>query len=62
MDIWEAIDKWEKDTTVYIHYSREMKSSEYNQGFADGLDTALASLKSHIEDCTESEKSKGEQA
>ncbi|MBO8137603.1 MAG: cap-binding protein [Desulfotomaculum sp.] len=53
MTVLEAIKKWEKDTTVYLHYNREMKNSEYNQGFADGLEAALASLKSYLKDCTD---------
>ncbi|WP_031515985.1 hypothetical protein [Desulfofalx alkaliphila] len=50
MTISEAIKKWERDTTVYIHYSREMKTSEYNQGFADGLEMAVKSLKSALKE------------
>ncbi|MBM7854829.1 hypothetical protein JOC37_001207 [Desulfohalotomaculum tongense] len=53
MTVWEAIKKWEKDTTVYLHYSREMKNSEYNQGFADGLEAALTSLRSYLKECAD---------
>ncbi len=51
MDIVEAIKQWEKATIVYLDYTREMKNSEYNQGFADGLETALQSMKAYLEEC-----------
>lgn len=53
MTILEALEKWEKDTLVYIHYSAEMKNSEYNQGVADGMQTALDSLKAYLKACSD---------
>jgi hypothetical protein len=53
MTILEALKKWENDTTVYIHYTREQRASEYNEGVADGMQTALDSLKSYLKDCTD---------
>ncbi len=53
MDILEAVKQWEKATTIYLDYAREMKNSEYNQGFADGLEAALESFKSYLKECPE---------
>lgn len=51
MILLEVIKKWEKETTVYLDYMREMKSTDYNIGFADGLESAVQSLKAHLKDC-----------
>lgn len=53
MTILEALKKWENDTLVYIHYSGEMGNSEYNQGLADGMQTALDSLKAYLKNCSD---------
>ncbi|RYD03880.1 hypothetical protein N752_17515 [Desulforamulus aquiferis] len=41
----ECLKQWEKSTIVYLHYMQGMSSSEYNSGFADGLEMALKSFK-----------------
>jgi len=61
MTILEALEKWEKDTLVYIHYSGEMSNSEYNQGLADGLQTALDSLKAYLKTCSDYQPGSDEQ-
>lgn len=53
MTILEALEKWENDTIVYIHYTKEINVSEYNDGVADGMQTALDSLKSYLKDCND---------
>ncbi|MCL6560224.1 MAG: hypothetical protein K6U74_15805 [Firmicutes bacterium] len=44
MDINAIIDEWSKEFTVYLHYIREMKASEYNIGYADGIESAINML------------------
>lgn len=51
MDIREAVDRWVKDITVYLDYLGEMGTSEYNAGFADGINNALESLKAYLDQC-----------
>ncbi|MDO7786971.1 cap-binding protein [Desulforamulus aquiferis] len=51
----ECLKQWEKSTIVYLHYMQGMSSSEYNSGFADGLEMALKSFQEHVKDCSEYE-------
>jgi len=49
----ECLKKWEKSTIVYLHYIQAMSSSEYNNGFADGLEMALRSFQEHVKECSD---------
>ncbi|WP_041274396.1 hypothetical protein [Desulforamulus reducens] len=51
----EQLKQWEKSTIVYLHYINGMSSSEYNNGFADGLEMAIKSFQEHLKDCPEYE-------
>ncbi|CCO08221.1 hypothetical protein [Desulforamulus hydrothermalis] len=47
----ECLKKWEKSTIIYLHYIQGMSASEYNSGFADGLEMALKSFREHLKNC-----------
>lgn len=51
----ECLKNWEKATTIYLHYIQGMATSEYNNGFADGLEMALRSFQDHVKDCKDYE-------
>lgn len=51
----ECLKNWEKNATVYIHYINGMSTSEYNNGFADGLEMALNSFREYVKDCPDYE-------
>lgn len=55
MSLVQCLKEWEKSTIVYLHYMQGMSASEYNSGFADGLQMALKSFQEHVKDCPDYE-------
>ncbi|AEG61628.1 hypothetical protein [Desulforamulus ruminis] len=51
----QCLKEWEKNTIVYLHYIQGMSSSEYNNGFADGLEMALKSFHEYVKNCPDYE-------
>lgn len=51
----ECLKEWEKSSIVYLHYMKGMSSSEYNSGFADGIEMAVRSFHEHVKDCADYE-------
>ena len=49
----KCLKEWEKNTMVYLHYIQGMSASEYNNGFADGLEMALKSFREHVKECSD---------
>ncbi|GAB6181690.1 hypothetical protein JCM14036_30090 [Desulfotomaculum defluvii] len=51
----EQLKQWEKNTIIYLHYIKGMSTSEYNNGFADGLEMAINSFQEYLKDCPDYE-------
>lgn len=49
-EVVKALQEWVKDTTVYLDFNTARQTSEYNTGFAEGIEMAMTSLKAYLKD------------
>ena len=51
MDIKEAIQKWRQEYETIVAEIRDFKADEYKSGLADGIEMAIDSLATYLEEC-----------
>ncbi len=50
MKFQEIVAKWERENMAIIEEIRSYKATDYKSGFADGLEVAVQSLLSYLND------------